>query len=79
MNYKSATAAGLLVLLVVSLVVLAIETFLIMIIWNNVIIKKFPTQHIQPLSFWDALALSVFFALLAGAGSFISSSYSNKS
>lgn len=68
MNYKNVTAAGLLVMLVVVVVILAIETFLIMLIWNKVIIKKFPTQHIQPLSFWDALALSVFFGLLAGTG-----------
>jgi hypothetical protein len=48
------------------IIVLSLYILLIMIIWNNVIIKKFPQQNIQKLSFWDALALSIFFSLLSG-------------
>lgn len=55
-----------LVILVAFLVLLAIYNFIIMIVWNNVIIKKFPNANIQKLSFWDALALAVFFGLITG-------------
>lgn len=41
------------------LAVVALQTYLIQVIWNHVIIKKFPNANIQELSFWDALALSV--------------------
>lgn len=49
---------------VVFIAILALYTFLIQTIWNKVIIKKFPSQNIQTLSFWDALALAVFVSLL---------------
>ena len=52
--------------IIIILALLALYTFLIMIIWNKVIIKKFPQQNIQKLSFWDALALGVFVSLLSG-------------
>ena len=45
---------------------LALYVFIIMIIWNKVIINKFPSQNIQELNFWDALAISVFVSLLSG-------------
>lgn len=50
--------------LIIFLSIVALYTYLIMIIWNNVIIKKFPDSNIQKLDFWEALALSVFFSLL---------------
>jgi hypothetical protein len=54
-------------LLVITLVILlgffALQIFIIMTIWN-VLIKKFPSQNIQKLNFWDALLLSIFFTLL---------------
>jgi len=46
------------------LAVVALQTYLIQVIWNHVIIKKLPSSNIQQLSFWDALALSVFTALI---------------
>ena len=45
---------------------LALYVFIIMIIWNKVIINKFPSQNIQELNFWDALAISVFVSMLSG-------------
>lgn len=46
------------------LAIIALQTYLIQVIWNKVIIKKFPDSNIQTLSFWDALAISVFFSLI---------------
>ena len=45
-------------------VIITIQSYLIMIIWNNVIIKKFPDSNIQELSFWDALGIMVLFSIL---------------
>lgn len=56
----------ILVSFLVLLAIVAIYNFIIMIIWNKVIIKKFPNADIQKLSFWDSLALAVFFGLLTG-------------
>lgn len=39
--------------------------FLIMLIWNRVIVKKFPNSNIQQLSYWDSLLLSVLFSLVS--------------
>jgi hypothetical protein len=50
--------------MIIILAVVALQTYLIQVIWNHVIIKKFPNANIQELSFWDALALSVFTALI---------------
>ena len=52
--------------LVLLLVMIVIYVVLIMVIWNNVIVKKFPLSDIQQLDFWDALALAVFCSLLFG-------------
>jgi hypothetical protein len=46
------------------LAIIALQTYLIQVIWNKVIIKKFPDSNIQTLTFWDALAISVFFSLI---------------
>lgn len=53
------------------LVVIAINTFLIMIIWNQVLINKFPNSNIQKLNFWDALAISVLCSILFGRSTII--------
>lgn len=50
------------------LLTLVVSIFLIQIIWNHVIVRKFPASRIQPLTFWDSLALAVFVSLMAGAG-----------
>lgn len=59
--------------LVVLLVMFVLSIFLIEIIWNQVIIKKFPNSKIQRLTFWDSLAIAVFISLLTGGGSAINS------
>ena len=55
---------GSLILLVIAIIVIAIETYLVMVIWNDVIINKFPDAKIQELTFWDALAVMVLFSIL---------------
>lgn len=55
-----------LISLLVLLAVVSFYTFLIMTIWNKVIIEKFPQQKIEKLSFVEALALSVFVSILSG-------------
>jgi len=62
MSNMKFSLAGLILLLVL----IVIYVVLIMVIWNNVIIKKFPQSDIQQLNFWDALALAVFCSLLFG-------------
>jgi len=39
--------------------------FLIITIWNKIIIKKFPDSKIQPLTYWDSLLVSVFISLMS--------------
>ena len=51
--------------LLILLGLIALYVFIIMIIWNHVLIKKFPQQKIEKLAFVDALALSVFVSLLS--------------
>ena len=55
---------GILLLFLIFFAILAIESYLVMIIWNNVIIKKFPDARIEELSFWDALGLIVIINIL---------------
>jgi hypothetical protein len=55
---------SILVLILIGLALIALQTYLIQVIWNKVIIKKFPESNIQTLTFWDALAISVFFSLI---------------
>ena len=45
--------------------VIVLYLFLIMIIWNRVIVKKFPNSNMQQLTYWDSLLLSVFFSLIS--------------
>ena len=71
--------SGLIVILIISLAILALNTWLIMIIWNKVIIKKFPNSDIVELNFWDALAISVFVtALTGGSSTYIMNQAQNK-
>lgn len=51
---------------VVLLALIAINTLLIMVIWNKVLVPKVKGAQLQQLSFWDALAIGVFFALVSG-------------
>ena len=70
---------GLIVILIISLAILALNTWLIMTIWNKVIIKKFPNSDIVELNFWDALAISVFVtALTGGSSTYIMNQAQNK-
>jgi len=46
------------------LFVIILYTNLVMIIWNNVIIKKFPNCNIQPLSLMESFAIALFVAVL---------------
>ena len=59
------------IILLIWILFLVVGIFLVMTIWNRVIIKKFPLSMIQKLSFWDALALMVFVSLLI-PGCFVS-------
>ena len=54
--------------IILLIIVVSVNTLIIMVIWNNVIIKKFPNSNIQKLSFWDSLGLSIFVSVLAGSG-----------
>lgn len=54
-------------------VILAVNTFLIMTIWNKVLRLKIKGVRIGELSFFEALALSVFVSLLAGSSGLVSS------
>ena len=54
----------ILILILSVLALIALQTYLIQVIWNKVIIKKFPDSNIQTLTFWDALAISVFCSLI---------------
>jgi hypothetical protein len=51
-----------------ALVILAINVLLIMVIWNNIIVKKFPNANIQRLNYWEALGIAVLCSILGGGG-----------
>ena len=59
---------SLLIALLVAVIIIALGTYLIMLIWNNVLLKKSPLIAAKKLNFWDALALAVFVSLLWGGG-----------
>jgi len=42
----------------------ALQSYLVMVIWNSVIINKFPDAKIEELTFWDALLLMIFVDIL---------------
>lgn len=68
-NYK--------VILLFSIIIgfIALQTYLIQIIFNKVIIPKFPSSNIKDLSFWDALAISVLAALLSSSQNIVNFNY----
>ena len=43
---------------------IALSTYLIMLIWNKVLVVKLTNARLQILDFWEALALAVFVDLL---------------
>lgn len=51
----------------IALAVLALVTYLVKVIWNNVIIEMFPEQNFSELSYWHALAVLVFARILIGS------------
>ncbi len=55
-----------LIMFLVLLAIIAFNTFLIMIIWNNIIIKKFPDSNIQKLNFLESFGLAIFVSILFG-------------
>jgi hypothetical protein len=59
---------------VVLLAIIAINTILIMVIWNNVLVPKVKGAQFQKLGFWDALAIGVFFALISGGTTVVTQS-----
>ena len=61
------SGASLLVGLVIVLAMVVIYTLLVMVIWNNVLMKKVKGADLQKLNFWDALAIAVFFSLVTGS------------
>ena len=44
----------------------ALTTYLVMLIWNKVLMVKLVGAELQALDFWEALAISVFVNLLLG-------------
>jgi hypothetical protein len=68
------TIAIVLLFIIISI---SIQTALVMVIFNNIVIKKLPSANIQPLSFFDALAISILFALLGGAPIVVNKVYKN--
>ena len=60
------TETSLLILLLVLLAMVSIYTLLIMVIWNNVLMKKVKGADLQKITFWDALAIGVFFSVISG-------------
>jgi hypothetical protein len=65
-NMRNANMRNAGMRLAVLLVVFVLSIFLVQIIWNNVIVEKFPNARIQKLTFWDSLAIAVFVSLLTG-------------
>jgi hypothetical protein len=61
------TVSGIIIAIAILLAMISIYTVLIMVIWNNVLIKKIKGANLQKLTFWDALAIGVFFSLVSGS------------
>jgi hypothetical protein len=73
--YKSMTKNPGLAFFVTSVALMAlvaINTVLIMLIWNNILIKKVKGADFQKLNFWDALAIGVFLSIVSGGTTVIS-------
>jgi hypothetical protein len=61
-----ASGTFLLISLIILIAIVSIYTLLIMVIWNNVLMKKVKGADLQKLTFWDALAISIFFSMISG-------------
>lgn len=57
--------------LLVMLIVLSIISTIVMLIWNKIIIKKFPTLLIQEINFFEALAIIIFCHILCKGYNFM--------
>jgi hypothetical protein len=53
--------------LTIFLITIIVQSLMVMVIWNNVLIKKFPLSKIQKLNFFDALAITVLTSILFGS------------
>jgi len=51
-------------LIFVLLLMFIVNIFLIKIIWNNIIVKKFPNSNIQKLTFFESMGLAIFVSIL---------------
>jgi hypothetical protein len=58
--------SGPILSMIALLVMISIYTVLIMVIWNNVLVKKLKGSDLQHLSFLDSLSIAVFFAVMSG-------------
>jgi len=52
--------------LIMLVAIISIYTILIMVIWNNVLLKKVLGANLQKINFWDAFAIAVFCSLITG-------------
>ena len=56
---------SLFISIVILLTMIAINTILIMIIWNKVLIQKIKGANLQEINFWESLSIAVFFSLIS--------------
>lgn len=52
--------------LLVYLILIPIYTFLIMVIWNNILVQKVKGANLQKINFWESLGIGLFFSLISG-------------
>lgn len=50
------------------IILIILYTLLVMLIWNGILVKKFPSANMKVLTFWEAMALAVFFSVMTGGG-----------
>jgi hypothetical protein len=46
-------------MIIAAIIIVAIEILLVMVIWNHIIVKKFPNSNIQPLTYWESFAIII--------------------
>ncbi len=64
---SSTPAWMILIAIIIYIASVFLAAYLIMIIWNYVIIKKFPHSDIQEVTFFEAFAILIFFNLLTSS------------
>jgi hypothetical protein len=47
------------VLMIITILMIMISAYIVMIVWNHVLIKKFPRSDIQELTYSEALAIMI--------------------